>query len=97
VGQTLPLDLPKASTGSEQQVVFAVEVASSGEMAVNGKKVDGDEAVLALAREARERTPDLRAVIDADEKVAHGRVVKVMDRMKQAGITRIAFGVTASH
>ncbi len=95
VGQTLPMDLPKAATGSEQQVVFSVEMASSGDIAVDGHKVDSEDAVSSLAKSAHDKNPELRAVIDADEKVSHGKVVKVMDRMKQAGITRIAFGISA--
>ena len=42
---------------------------------------------------AREAIGENFAVINADEHVAHGKVVKVMDHTKQAGITRIAFGV----
>ena len=94
VGQTLPMDLPKAATGGEQQVVFAVEIASSGEIAVNGERVANEDAVLPLAKAALSKNPDVRAVINADTHVEHGRVVKVMDETKQAGISRIAFGVT---
>ncbi len=94
VGQTLPMDLPKAATGSEQQVVFAVEIGKGGEIAVNGQRVEGEDAVLPLAKSALAKNPDVRAVIDADQSVPHGKVVKVMDETKQAGITRIAFGVT---
>jgi len=94
VGQTLPIDLPKAKTGGDQQVVFAVEVAANGEIAVNGAKVADEDGVLPLAKDALARNPDVRAVIDADEKVPHGKVVRVMDETKRAGITRIAFGVT---
>lgn len=93
-GQTLPMELPKTATGSEQQVVFAVEMASSGEIAINGSKVESEDAVLPLAKDAHDKNRELRAVINADEKVAHGRVVKVMDRIKQAGVTHIAFGVS---
>jgi biopolymer transport protein ExbD len=94
VGQTLPMDLPKAATGSEQQVIFAVELAKSGEIAVNGKRVDNEDAVLVMAKEVFAKNPEVRAVINADESVAHGKVVRVMDTTKQAGITRIAFGVS---
>lgn len=93
VGQTLPLDLPKAATGSEQQVVLAVELARNGEVAVNGKKVASDAEVEDIAKDVLAKHPDVRAVIDADAHVEHGRVVSVMDHTKQAGITRIAFGV----
>jgi len=94
VGQTLPMDLPRAATGAEQQVVLAIELGRSGEVAVNGKRVDGEAAIVPLARDALARSPDVRAVINADESVAHGKVVRVMDATKQAGITRIAFGVS---
>ena len=48
VGQTLPMDLPKAATGGEQQVVLAIELAKTGEIAVNGQKVENEESVKAL-------------------------------------------------
>lgn len=95
VGQTLPMDLPKAATGGEQQVVLAIELGKGGEVAVNGKRVESDDALRAMAKEALGKNPEVRAVINADQHAPHGRVVKIMDQTKQAGITRIAFGVTA--
>jgi len=92
---TLPLDLPKAATGGEQQVVFSVEVGSSGAVVVDGKPVANEDAVEPLAKAAVTAHPDVRAVINADGAVRHATVVKVMDRMKRAGIVRIAFGVSA--
>jgi biopolymer transport protein ExbD len=94
VGQTLPMDLPKAATGGEQQVVLAIELAKTGEIAVNGQKVANEEGVKALAKDAFAKNPELRVVINADEAVPHGKVVRVMDNAKQVGITKIAFGVT---
>jgi biopolymer transport protein ExbD len=94
VGQTLPMDLPKAATGGEQQVVLAIELAKTGEIAVNGQKVENEESVKALAKDAFAKNPELRVVINADEAVPHGKVVRVMDNAKQVGVTKIAFGVT---
>ena len=96
VGQTLPMDLPKAATGGEQQVVLAIELGKGGEVAVNGKRVESDDVVRAMAKDALGKNPELRAVINADAHVEHGRVVTIMDQTKQAGVTRIAFGVTPS-
>jgi len=93
VGQTLPMGLPKASTGGEQQVVLAIELAQNGELAVNGSRVDNAEAIEVMAKDVLSKHPDVRAVINDDEHVEHGKVVAVMDRAKRAGITRIAFGV----
>jgi biopolymer transport protein ExbD len=91
---TLPMDLPKAATSTEQQIVFAVDLSAAGAVSVDGRPLGGDDEVLALARQARARAPDLRAVIRADEAVPHGRVVRVMDLLNQADVGRIAFAVT---
>jgi len=94
VTQSLPMDLPKASTGtSEVQTIFSVELGAGGETVVDSKRVPNEDAILPLAREAHARTPDLRAVIRADAAVPHGRVIRVMDLLKQAGVSKVAFGV----
>jgi biopolymer transport protein ExbD len=95
VSQTLPMDLPRAATGGEQQIVFAVAMNAAGETTVDARKVDSDQELLDLATSAKASHPDLRAVIHADAAVSHGRVVRVMDLLKQGGVGRIAFGVTA--
>jgi biopolymer transport protein ExbD len=94
VSQSVPLDLPKAAKGQEQQVFFGVDLAPNGDLFVDGKKVDASEKVLPLAKEALAKNPELRATIRADSTVQHGRVMRVVDLLKQAGISRIAFGVT---
>lgn len=95
VSQSLPMDLPKAAQGQQIQLVFGVELRASGEIMVDGKKVANDEAVFPLAKEANAKSSDLRAVIRADTAVTHGRVIRVLDLMKQAGISKIAFGVSS--
>jgi biopolymer transport protein ExbD len=94
VTQSLPMDLPKAATGSETQTVFSVELGSGGETVVDSKRVPAEDAILPLAREARAKNPELRAVIRADSAVQHGRVIRVMDLLKQAGVSKVAFGVS---
>lgn len=94
VSQSVPLDLPKAAKGSEQQVVFGVDLAPNGDVFVDGKKIEAIEKVLPLAKEALAKNPELRVNIRADSTVQHGRVMRVVDLLKQAGIARIAFGIT---
>lgn len=93
VSQSVPLDLPKAASGQEVQVVFGVELRADGEMYVDGKKLSTDEGLLPLAREANAKNAELRAVIRADQTVQHGRVIHTLDLLKQAGVSKIAFGV----
>lgn len=93
VSQTVPMDLPKAATGGEQQVVFSVALNAQGNVKVDSREVASDKELLTLARSAKQHNPELRAVIQADTNVSHGKVVRVMDLLKQGGIGKIAFGV----
>lgn len=95
LNQTVPLDLPKAATGtSDVQTVFSIILAADGRTMVDSNQVASDEAILQLARAAQTQHPDLRAVIKADAAVTHGRVIHVLDLLKQAHVTKIAFGVS---
>jgi biopolymer transport protein ExbD len=94
VSQGMPMDLPKAASGEEVQTVFSVELSADGKTAVDSKVVPSDEDVSPLAKEAKTKTKDLRAVIRADKKVEHGRVIHVLDLLKKAGVAKIAFAVS---
>ncbi len=94
VSQSVPLDLPKAATGSEVQTVFSVVLAADGRTQVDSQNVPNDDAILPLAKTAHGKTSELRAVIKADSAVPHGRVIHVLDLLKQAGVSKIAFGVS---
>lgn len=93
VNKSVPLDLPKAATGSDIQTVFSVVLAADGTTQVDSNRVPNDDAILALSRAAHDKNPDLRAVIKADASVPHGRVIHVLDLLKQAQVGKIAFGV----
>jgi biopolymer transport protein ExbD len=95
MNQTVPLDLPKAATGtSDVQVVFSIILAADGRALVDSKPIPNDDAILQMARDAAVAHSDLRAVIKADAAVTHGRVIHVLDLLKQAKVNKIAFGVT---
>jgi len=93
VSQGMPMDLPKAASGESLQTVFSVELSADGKARVDSQPIGSDEAISALAGDAKNKTKDLRAVIRADRKVEHGRVIHVLDLLKRAGIAKIAFAV----
>lgn len=93
VSQSMTIDLPKAASSQSIQLVLGVELNEGGEVKVNGQPANDDRAITAKARESLRANPDVRAVIRADHRVRHGRVVRVLDLLKQAGVTKIAFGV----
>jgi biopolymer transport protein ExbD len=94
VSQGLPMDLPKAAKGEQVQTIFSVELTVDGKTAVDSKPVASDEDIGPLAAGARTKNKDVRAVIRADKKVEHGRVIHVLDLLKRAGIAKIAFAVS---
>jgi biopolymer transport protein ExbD len=93
VSKSVPLDLPKAASGSDIQTVFSIVLAADGTTQVDSKPVQNDDAIFPLAKSARDKNPELRAVIKADSAVPHGRVIHVLDLLKQAQVAKIAFGV----
>ncbi|HEY5372334.1 MAG TPA: biopolymer transporter ExbD [Polyangiaceae bacterium] len=96
VSQGMPMDLPKAASGEALQQVFSVELSVDGKTRVDSENLPSDEAITPLAKAAKAKTPDLRAVIRADRKVEHGRVIHVLDLLKRAGVAKIAFAVSPS-
>lgn len=94
VSQGMPMDLPKAASGEEVQNVFSVELTADGKTRVDSMAVEDDDSISELAREAKTKNKDVRAVLRVDKKVEHGRVIRVMDLLKQAGVSRLAFAVT---
>ena len=94
VSKSVPLDLPKAASGSDIQTVFSIVLAADGSTQIDSRNVASDDVILGQARTAREKNPELRAIIKADSSVPHGRVIHVLDLLKQAQVAKIAFGVS---
>jgi biopolymer transport protein ExbD len=87
----LPSDLPKAASAGEVQTVFAVSVDADGRGSVDGAPVDSDADLRRLAEAALASHPDLRTVIQASGASRHASVIHVLDELRQAGVTKIAF------
>jgi biopolymer transport protein ExbD len=94
VSQSIPLELPKAATGGEVQTVFAIVLGADGATMVNQHALPNDDAIFQVASEELAKDSQLRAVIKADSAVPHGRVIHVLDLLKQAHVNKIAFGVS---
>jgi biopolymer transport protein ExbD len=96
VSQGMPMDLPKAASGDSIQTVFSVELTADGKTVVDSQPITNDDAIPPLAKSAKAKNKDLRAVIRADKKVEHGRVIHVLDLLNRVGIAKIAFAVSPS-
>ncbi|HVJ14061.1 MAG TPA: biopolymer transporter ExbD [Polyangiaceae bacterium] len=91
VGQGIPLDLPKAKTAGATQTVFNVSIDDKGKVLANGRPVADDGALRSQASQALKENPELRTVISASTAANHGSVMHVLDTVRDAGITRVAF------
>jgi biopolymer transport protein ExbD len=79
----LSVNLPKAATAkSQQQTKIALSIKPDGQLALNKQPIalDQVEPGVRLLTRANQQ---LVVVLHADEKVEHGQVVAVMDRLKK--------------
>jgi biopolymer transport protein ExbD len=91
VGQSVPLDLPKAATAGITQTVLTVEIDDRGRVSANGQRVADRPALEQKAKSALNDDPALRALISASARASHGTVLSVMDSLRKVGLTKIAF------
>ena len=90
----LKVNLPKggAADVTVQQQDMSVAILSDGRILLSGDVVTADELKKAFD-EAKVKNADTLVVVQADEGVAHGKVVEVMEMAKGAGLGQLAIGV----
>ncbi|MBH8572327.1 biopolymer transporter ExbD [Nostocaceae cyanobacterium CENA369] len=87
----LPVNLPKAATAKQQQIPskITITIDEKGEVSLNRKPI----AVENLTQQVRSivgTNPDTLVIINADQTVQHGKVVTVMDRVRQVQGVKLA-------
>jgi biopolymer transport protein ExbD len=85
------LDRTTALRTDEIVTTFAVTITAAGELYLDARPVT--EAELEAAIRGVEEGREARAVIAADARVAHARVVQVIDLLRRSGIARFAVNV----
>ena len=61
---------------------------------IDGNGITPDQLTLLLSK-AAEKSQETLVIIQADQDVAHGSVVSMMDRAKKAGLKRLAIATTS--
>jgi biopolymer transport protein ExbD len=86
----LPVNLPQAATAkSQQQMRIAVSVQPDGQIALNKRPIELSQletGVKALVQANQQSV----VVINADQKVEHGRIVAVMDEIRKINGVKMA-------
>ena len=90
---SISVNLPKAASGeSTEKTPFTITLAGDGKIFLNSKEIDL-AGILAAAKAEILKNPEVQAVISADKEVAHGKVVSVMDTIKQGGVKKFAISI----
>ena len=89
----LPVNLPKAVTGRQTpSESAAVTIKPDGTVAIDKQDVPRTQ-VGEILKSRLVKNPDLLVLINADEKVAHGIVVDIMDAARQVGVGKMAIAI----
>ncbi len=90
--KTIPMELPKSATGETTPTVLAVSISSTGDMYLDAAPID--EAGLRLKIiGARQANHEPQAIIAADGRTPHAKVVRVIDVLRQEHVTKFAINV----
>ncbi|PSB06242.1 biopolymer transporter ExbD [Pleurocapsa sp. CCALA 161] len=88
--QGLPVDLPSAQTAEpKQSVQLNITIEPDGKMFLDRQPIKLDNLKAALTEKIEPNSESV-VIINADEKVEHGTVVKVMDRLRQVPGAKMA-------
>ena len=92
----IELQLPKSTTGTSagsasQQPVDLV-LTARGTLLIDGSATTFD-ALMPRLRAVHDRQPDRAVMIEAEETVGHGQVVRLLDAVRTAGFTGVELGV----
>lgn len=85
----IKIQLPQAKSAEEQaKATLQVTMDQAGDITVQGKKISLDDLRALVLREHLSA-----AIVLADKKVEHGRVISLIDVLRGAGVQKFSFGV----
>jgi biopolymer transport protein ExbD len=93
VRASLKVDLPKAASGgSKVESTVNLVLTKQGQLFLNGTAITLQRAGEAVRRQSADNSKT-QAVISADKGVEYGRVVELIDLVKQNGISAFALDI----
>ena len=89
----MPVNLPKAASGRQAPAESAAITIDKDDRLFLDKQPVDKSLLRDLLRQQLVKNPELLVVINADDGVAHGRVVEVMDIARSANVVKMAIAV----
>jgi biopolymer transport protein ExbD len=93
VSQSLKVELPKAASANEAVAsIAAVTLTKDGKTYFNQQPISEPD-LIAKFKDGIAANEDMSLIVSADQEVAHGKVVHVIDLAKLEGIVKFAINV----
>lgn len=93
VKQQIKVNLPKAASGeAEVQSTLTFKVTAQGQYVLDGKPTTLATIAATVSRR-KKADPKIRAVIAADKDVPYGKVIDLIDTIKQNGLEKFALNI----
>ncbi len=96
----LPVNLPSAGSGSvQEQTKIVVSLSNQGELSINRQPAILDKLSEQLnqvivqelkGKEAPSKANPTTIIVNADERIGHGRVIQIMDQVRKVPNIKIA-------
>jgi biopolymer transport protein ExbD len=94
VRASLKVELPRAASGGGRvESTLNLLYNRQGELFMNGEKLPSIGAAAGRIRAESRQNPKVQAVISADRGVEYGRVVEIIDVVKQNGVASFALDI----
>jgi biopolymer transport protein ExbD len=96
VQRGLPVNLPHAATARDEiKQVITLTLTKEGKLFFDDKEISSSAEIAAKLADKQKAGVELAVLIKADRLAEHGKVVDLMDAVRQVGVSRMAVGVTA--
>ncbi|HEY4183024.1 MAG TPA: biopolymer transporter ExbD [Kofleriaceae bacterium] len=92
VSKSIPMELPEGSTGEATPTVLAVSITANGALYLDAVPID-EAGLRRRIASSRGEHHDPQAIIAADGRTPHAKVVHVIDVLRQENVTKFAINV----
>lgn len=91
----IKVNLPESETEEiiREQEEIIIMMKQNKEIVIGNRSVSLEQLFLILSKSAQKKK-DALVIIQADQEVSHGSVVRVMDTVKRAGLARLAIATS---
>ena len=91
--QSIEVELPEAATGEgTEPTTLALTLQKDGVLFLNGVPTS-EEKLKGYLPELVDADPDVQAIIAADQAISHGRVIRLIDLIRQLGVYKFALNI----